>query len=370
MKILEEVSLKEKRLFAVMDANGLDAVLLKRQTNFTWFTGGHYNMVLVADIVGMNCILITRKGERFLVTNQVEVPRMEQEEKLPELGFTTLSYPWEENRELEMIAKVVPDASRIGCDIPYAGFKEIAKDVQKCRFSLVDNEIERYDFLGKQLSTAAEKVLLGFRPGDSEGDIAGRVARELWKDRIDVVNFMVAGDERVFKYRHPIVANRLIKKYVMLCCNGRYKGLITTITRFAHFGKIDPGLYEQYVKNVEIECRMIAASRPGTPDGVPVKIAFDSYQEMGFPGEEKLHQQGGSMGYQPRDNCPTSKSLDPIQDNQAYCWNPSISGTKSEDGIICTSAGPIFITRPIIFPTLELETGGIKFSRPDILVID
>ncbi|MDR1536175.1 MAG: aminopeptidase P family N-terminal domain-containing protein [Planctomycetota bacterium] len=372
MTILEEIAIKEKRLREIMDQRGLEAILIKRQANFTWFTGGHYNMVLVADAFGMNSILITRGGERFLVSNQVEIPRMEEEEGLPELGFKTLGFPWNEDLEAATVAKVVPDQSRIGCDAALRGndYRDVSGEIQRARYSLTPNEIERYDFLGRRLSTAVEKTILGLRPGDSEGEAAGRIARELWRDRIDVVNFMIAADDRPYRFRHPIVVNRLIKKYVMVCCNGRYKGLITTITRFGHFGKIDPGLHEQYVKNVEIENRMIAASRPGVAEGVPVGIAFAAYREMGYAGEEKQHHQGGAMGYRPRDSTPGPESGEPIRENQALCWNPSISGTKSEDGFICSPAGPIFITRPIVFPTLTSETGGIKFVRPDMYTLD
>ncbi|MDR3210395.1 MAG: aminopeptidase P family N-terminal domain-containing protein, partial [Planctomycetota bacterium] len=366
MTIVEEIAVKEKRLQEIMERRKLDAILIKRQANFTWFTGGHYNMVLVADIVGMNSILITRKGERFLVSNQVEVPRMEEEEGLPELGFKTMAYPWDQNQEDTLVAKVVPDQAKVGCDVPARGnsYTDVTADVQRARYSLTPNEIERYDFLGLKVSTAVEKTLLGIKPGDSEGEVAGKVARELWRDRIDVVNFMVAADERVYRFRHPIVVNRPIRKFVMLCCNGRYKGLITTITRFAHFGKIPTKLHDQYLVNVEIENRMIAASRPGTAEGEPVKIAIDSYREKGYAGEELHHHQGGAMGYQPRDSTPGAAVKEPIQENQAYCWNPSISGTKSEDGVICTPKGPRFITRPVIFPTLASQVGGIDFVRP------
>ncbi len=61
------------------------------------------------------------------------------------------------------------------------------------------------------------------------------------------------------------------------------------------------------------------------------------------------------------------KHPDSVQENQAFTWNPSITGTKSEDTILATSKGPEMITRPILYPTLSMEVEGISFIRPAIL---
>ncbi len=56
-----------------------------------------------------------------------------------------------------------------------------------------------------------------------------------------------------------------------------------------------------------------------------------------------------------------------IQENQPFTWNPSITGTKSEDTIMATSQGPCMITYPVSYPVLEFRVEGTPFSRPDIL---
>jgi hypothetical protein len=44
-----------------------------------------------------------------------------------------------------------------------------------------------------------------------------------------------------------------------------------------------------------------------------------------------------------------------------------MSGTKSEDGFIAQKEGFVFITKPVLFPTLKIQAEGIDFIRPNIL---
>lgn len=255
-----------------------------------------------------------------------------------------------------------------GCD---AGgeYRDVAEAVAACRAELTESERERYLFLGKRLSSVVESVTLELRPGMSEGDALGKIAASLWADRIDLITLLVAFDDRIRRFRHPVSVNRKFERFALISVNARYKGLVATITRLAHIGKIDPAHHKQYVDNATIECRMIAKTVPGAKDRDVLQTAIDSYAEFGFPGEEKKHHQGGSMGYQPRDSIATPTSDKAARLHQAYCWNPTITGTKSEDGFIVGENGPIFITGPVTFPTIDLTVDGIAFKRPDFVEI-
>jgi len=56
---------------------------------------------------------------------------------------------------------------------------------------------------------------------------------------------------------------------------------------------------------------------------------------------------------------------------QAFAWNPSITGTKSEDTILTAPGGgaPEFLTQPLDWPATDVEWGGGTVARPDILVL-
>ena len=361
----EEVNVKLERIRKFMDQHNLSGILIKKQPNFSWITAGGLNMVGIATEMGVASVLIT-KSRCYVIANRIEAPRMRDEE-VGELGFEVVDYEWFENKEIELVKKIVD--GEVGSDFPVAGFRYVESDLNKLRYELTEAEIERYLYLGERLSKSLESVLLFTKPGDVEAEIAGRISAELWKYRIDPTGFMVAADERARLYRHPIPTMKKIEKSVMVSVNARYKGLITTVTRMVYFGKIPDSFLKQYRQNVEIECVMIEKTKIGEKMNVPVLAAIEEYRKRGYPDEWKLHHQGGSMGYYARDIRVTPDCEEIIRKNQAFCWNPTISGTKSEDGFIATESGPVMITKPFVFPKIEIEINKIKFIRPDILVL-
>ncbi len=369
MSRIEEVNVKHKRLADLMAAKGYRAVLLKKQANFSWLTAGGRNMVGMATETGMTSLLVTPQA-RYCIANRIEAGRMMDEEGLGELGFKLLTHEWHEDREAALVTEVAGDLGAVAADMGFAGCRNADGELKKLRYSLTESEIERYMFLGGKLSTVIEKVMLGIRPGDRECEIAGRVAPDLWKDLIDPTAIMVAADERIYDYRHPIATDRMVKRYVMVCVNARYKGLITTITRMLHFGRPDDRLARQFLANNEVDCRMIAATKPGAPMAAAFAAGLAAYKEFGCENEWQLHHQGGAMGYYARDVKVTAATKEVVAENQAFCWNPSITGTKTEDGFIATAGGPLMITGPVIYPRIALTVDGVAFSRPGMLVID
>ena len=360
-----EIAYKENRLRALMEKMGMKGVLLKRQPNYSWFTAGGINMVSISTDIGFSSLLITEK-ERFCVANRIEAARNMEEEGLEKLGFSLMEYEWYEGSELDCIKKVMP-IKNIGCDIPLEGTKLIGNEINQLRYSLTNPEIERYLWLGEKTSEAIESVLMEVNRGDSEAEITGELTKRLWKHRIDQVGFQAAADERVYKYRHPIPTEKKVDRYIMLCVMARKWGLITTITRLLSFGEVSKKLRKQYEDNVFIECSMIAATRPGEVTGNILKKTIALYEKLGYKDEWELHHQGGAMGYDIRDYICNTNSKEIVQENQCFCWNPSISGTKSEDAFIAQKEGFVFITKPVVFPTLKVQADGIEFIRPNIL---
>lgn len=364
MGLIDEIQEKERRVRALLRAKGLKGLLLKRQANFCWMTGGGLNLVGITTEFGATSLLITEDA-KFLISNNIEAPRMIEEERLEEQGFRIQTFPWYEDQEATVIHELVGEGP-LGSDAPFPGAAVIPEEIARLRYSLTPEEQERYRWLGERVSLALEKTMIETKQGEKESEVVGRLCQELWRDRIDPITLMSAADERISKFRHPIPTEKRVEKILMVSVNARKWGLIVSLTRFIHFGKISDELKEKYHANVFIDCAMMAHTRPGLPAREVLQKGIDAYREKGYPGEWKLHHQGGSIGYTGRDYRTHFNTPDIIQENQAFTWNPSLTGTKSEDTILATSRGLVMITFPILFPTLSLEVAGISFKRPEI----
>jgi Xaa-Pro aminopeptidase len=359
-----EIREKERRVRELMGAKGLKALLLKRQANFSWMTGGGLNLVGITTELGVAALLITERS-KFVVCSNIEAPRMAKEENLEEQGCTIASFAWHEDSEAALIRKLAGPGA-IGCDAAFPDADMLAEDIARLRYSLTPEEVQRYRWLGERVSTGLEKTMSATRPGEKESEVVGRLCAELWKDRIDPITLMSAADDRVSKFRHPIPTERKVEKYLMVSVNARKWGLIVSLTRFLHFGALPDDLRQKYLANVQIDCAFMAATRPGVPAREVLAQGIEAYRAQGYPEEWKLHHQGGSIGYTGRDYRTNFQTADIIQENQGFTWNPSITGTKSEDTILATRNGPEPITRPMLYPSMALESAGMSFARPVI----
>jgi len=365
MPTSNELKVKERRVRDFLRSKNLKALLLKRQANFSWMTCGGLNLVGITTEFGATSLLITEES-KFVISSNIEAPRMIEEEALEKQGFILKVFPWHEDQEVSIIKELAGEGS-LGSDAPFPNAQVLAEDVAKLRYSLTSEEQERYRWLGEKVSLALEKTVTETKKGEKESEVVGRLCNELWKDRIDPITLMSASDDRISKFRHPIPTEKRVEKYLMVSVNARKWGLIVSLTRFVYFGKLPEELREKYEANVFIDCTMMAHTRPGIPAREVLQKGIDAYHAKRYPEEWKLHHQGGSIGYTGRDYRVHLKTPDLIQENQGFTWNPSITGTKSEDTILATSKGPEMITRPIIYPTLSMEVGGISFTRPNIL---
>jgi Xaa-Pro aminopeptidase len=365
MALRDEIKEKDRRVREFLKSNNLKGLILKRQANFSWMTCGGLNLVGITTEFGVTTLLIT-ENSKYLISNVIEAPRMIHEEGLERQGFVVNTFPWHEDQEPSIVKEIVGEGP-LGSDAPFPNAMVLPEEVAKLRYSLTPEEQKRYRWLGKKVSMALEKTMMKTKKGEKESAVVGRLCKELWKDRIDPVTLMSAADDRISNFRHPIPTEKKVEKYLMVSVNARKWGLIVSLTRFIHFGKIPEELRKKYETNVYIDCSMMAHTRPGIPAKEVLQKGIDAYQEKGYPEEWQFHHQGGSIGYTGRDYRVHFKSSDIIQENQAFTWNPSIAGTKSEDTILATSKGPEMITYPILYPTLSLSVAGISFLRPDVL---
>jgi antitoxin VapB len=181
---------------------------------------------------------------------------------------------------------------------------------------------------------------------------------------------LVATDERIFRYRHPLPTAKAMQRYAMLVFCGRQHGLVCSVTRLVHFGPLPDELQHKSQAVAEVDASMIAATRPGRSLGEVFELTRQAYARVGYPDEWQLHHQGGPAGYEPREFLATASVDVPVGLGQAYAWNPSITGTKSEDTILVSPAGNQVLSLSPDWPAITVEVAGQSIARPAILVVE
>lgn len=366
MFVNEEIDAKKGKVRLLLDELGLDGILIKRQSNFAWLTGGARNLVGIATEIGVSSALITRDGD-YILANNIEAPRLIEEEGIEAQGYAVKTFPWHADREAALAGELA--GGRLGADVPMAGAADVAKALAPLRYAMTPWEVERYGDVGRETAQAIEETTAEIRPGDKECTIIGRLAARLWERGLDYITTFCAADDRIARFRHPLATDRRVDKRAMLCVNARKGGLIVSLTRFVQFGPVPADLRRRYDATVRVDCTLMAHTVPGRPAAEAFRKGIEAYAEAGFADEVELHHQGGAIGYEGRDYKTTFDSPFIVQENQAFAWNPSITGAKSEDTMLATADGPVILSPPATFPVLEMEVAGIRFRRPDILEI-
>jgi Xaa-Pro aminopeptidase len=364
MFVKEEIDTKKQRVRGLLGSLGLDGILVKRQSNFTWLTAGCRNLIGIATEMGVSSALITRDGEHILC-NAIEAPRLIEEEGIEAQGYVVHTYPWYEDREAALARELA--GTRLGADFALPGAIDVARELAPLRYALTPWEVARYREVGATTARLIEETTAEIRPGDREVTVVGRLAARLWDAGLDYITIFCAADDRIARFRHPLATGRRVDKRAMLCVNARGGGLIVSLTRFAQFGKLPVELRRRYEATVRVDCALMAHTRPGRPVVEAFRKGIDAYAEAGFADEFQLHHQGGAIGYEGRDYKATFASTQVVCENQGFAWNPSITGAKSEDTMLATTGGPDILSPPTLFPVIEMEVGGFAFRRPAIL---
>jgi len=361
---MDEIEIKQERIIKLLDEKGLDGIILAKNSNIAWLTGGMENRIVFTSEEGV-VKLIVLKDNILVLTSNIEAERVIKEEGLDKNDFQLMVNQWYERDLLDGLIRKY----RLGGDCYFPEVNNLQEEIKQLRFSLLPGEIERYRSLGRETAKIMTEVCKAIKPGDTENEVKGRLAQKLWSKNINPHLILVGSDERLFDYRHPIAKDNEIKKYVMVVtCAERY-GLIVNLSRFVHFGKIAEELTDKLRAVDKVDASFIINTRPAKKVADIFLEGIRTYREVGYPGEWKLHHQGGATGYEARDYIATPDSLQIIQENQAFAWNPSIRGVKSEDTIIVNETGYEIITDDPEWPKVEVEYHGEKITRPDILEI-
>lgn len=354
-----EFEKKLQRIRKLMERSGIQNLSIGEPINILWLTGGRPYVNIISPKACAE--LIITQDKVYLISNNIEARRLMQEE-LTDLPMETVEFSWWEAKGHQDAMTEIVQGKEVYSD------SKMGEKFSRLRWELLSEEQERYMETGKCASKILEEVAFGLKPGDTELEVAKMIKRiSAENDFYPWVN-LVAADDRAYNYRHPLPTEKPIEKYVLLAISGHKYGLMTSLTRLVHFGKVPEDLRKRHQAVLKVDAAFIGATKPG----VKVKDIFEAgktaYEQVGFGNEWHYHHQGGMAGYNSREFRASSHCEETVAASQAYAWNPSIAGTKSEDTILVIESGHSIVTEAIQYPVTEVEYKGESMYRPDILV--
>jgi len=373
----QQAELQEKwgRVRALLNEEGAQALLLNQRPGVAWFTGGA-DVHVARDEAGVAALLITAE-KVFILTTAIEAARLEREEFAPVAGsadWQLVARPWTQTL-VEQLEVTLPNRAVLTDDpvlaVSASGsilWQYRPDRIAALRYPLTLAEVERYRQAGRLVARALEEAARAVRRSQSELEISADLDRRLQERGLEPTVNLVAADDRIRLFRHPIPTGVRVLSRCMLVTCARHFGLTVAATRLVQLGRPPADLERRHQAVLQVEAAMLAASRPGATMGEVYQTAVQVYAAQGFPGEEQLHHQGGTIGYRNRDYRAEPGSTLTIHAQQAVAWNPSITGTKTEDTFLVTETGlELLSAGGTGWPAINVNVNGMQIPRPAIL---
>ena len=357
---------------AFLRESGRDGILLSRVDNFAAATGGLRNYINAYTDLGANSLAITKDGKAYYIGNNIELPRLRDEE-LGALAAGYHDYLWFES---DAASCVKQHFTGNWCSDNGALGDNVNGALAPMRTLLTPLELDRYHALGRLAAESMETALAGIEQGTSEDDIAASLVIEGHKRHCHVPVFLVASDERIAQYRHPLpCSGKTVDRYVMVVGCFQREGLVVSLTRMKKVAELPGEIESRYTRICAVDALVQEATQPGRTLGEVFTELRAAYTAQGFePHEWHHHHQGGLTGYagrtakgMPGSTVPCLDTFwagkaeeilgQPMHFGAAFAWNPSGPGVKSEDTFLLHPDGrrEIISGTPIL-PHVDLHT--------------
>ncbi|NLK98060.1 MAG: M24 family metallopeptidase [Epulopiscium sp.] len=326
--ILKEVKEKEERIYKFLDQNGYDGMIIGRQDNFSWITGGGNSRVIWSTELGFSYLFIT-KEKKFCISQVMDGPRI-MDEVLSPLGYDYIPLRWYEQNKEEKLEELIK-GKKVISDFPLPGAIYNLHAIYHLHYPLMDSEIEKYRILGKEVDEILTSTALEIEPGMTEMEVEGMLMGKFGQKGIIPDVILIGADERPVKYRHPVPTERKIDHYVFISPSIKKWGLHANISRLISFGKPSSEIAHKYEAACTIEAHVLSMCKEGTYFKDILEAEKKLYKELGYEEEWRNHFQGGITGYMVANASLCLDQSAKLQNYQSYEWFITIAGTKSAE---------------------------------------
>ncbi len=359
-----DVDEKHRQVAEFLDAQELDALLLRRQDSIAWFTsGGDASKGVSGEEMGAVALFITPELRSVLATNDESARFFEEE--IAYLGFQLKERRWYEG--LDGLIQDICRGRRVGTDWPTNGCRLIYSDLLQLRRRLNTLEQRRYAALGADLAHAVEATCRNTEVGDTEFEVAGQLAHRMLRRGIAPVRVYVAADDRSAEFRLAVPRGNRVTERAQVAAVGRRFGLYAFACRTVCFGAVDEGFVQRYQAAAMVEATFVYQSSLNKPVDQIYQVAKRIYEKMGFPNEWVLARQGYALGYGVEEYNLSPDSPVLLMPGMAVGWSPSVGDARTGDTVLVGPKSYSLITKPEHWPTLAVTVAGNLVELPDLL---
>jgi Xaa-Pro aminopeptidase len=296
-------------------------------------------LVLMGAEQGIAELYITAT-EAFVVTDNIEAQRLEQEE-LPEHCFEVMVFPWTQIGHRAVLLQSLAQSRFVASDVPNPQEQPLPAGLLEARWVLCTGETERFPEVGRLAAQAMTEAMLQAKPDWTEQRLASEGADALLRRGLVPEVILVAGQERLPVYRHPVPTDSSLKRRAMMVFCAQKHGLVANLTRFIEFGALSSRWHKQHQTVWQIESQILDACKSGVSLGEIYHTAEHAYSQHGFAREIGQHHQGGIGGYRPRELLATPEATQKLEPSMLMAWNPSLPGVKVEDSFLLLENGSL-----------------------------
>jgi Xaa-Pro aminopeptidase len=361
-----EIALKLEATRGVMARCGVDALYLTTIANTAWLTAGAATYVNESVDEAALSMLVTMR-DAYILTDPIEEPRLRDEEQLERLGFTFIVEPW--HARGPVLARLTSNKHLASDQAGGNASDAIRQELVRLRATLMVGEQARMRAGARLAAAAMREIALAVQPGMTEQEVAANLMAASRKRGGTAIVTLVGSDERIFRYRHPLPTAKTIERFAMLILCFRYRGLVAALTRSVYIGAPPDSLRATAQAVARVDARMISGTQPGRSLAEMFALARQAYADEGQPDAIEQHHQGGPIAYLAREALATPECPWRIEPGQAFAWNPSLRGAKSEDTILLTDDGAEVLTLVDEWPVWRVETSAGMIERPAILTL-
>lgn len=230
MSLSKEIEEKTERLLRLISQAGLGGLLINSQANFSWLTAGGRNGIDLSRESGAGTLFLRHDGMRFVLANNIEMDRLLTEE-LDGQSYQPVECAWEEEKGnpsliADIARSLVTEELPLGSDLPLGrDVRLVDGAIARARYELTAAEVDRYKALGRDAGKAIGDMARKLEPGITEREVARRAIDALAAVGAYSQVTLVAADERLKRFRHPVPTDLQWRKVLMIVVCARLESL-------------------------------------------------------------------------------------------------------------------------------------------------